>query len=45
VFQVLRRDSDAPMPYFWQAFGLAEAMEESGDLYGRSEVHRHVGLD
>ena len=32
------------MPYFWQAFGLAEAMEESGDRYGRSEVHRHVGF-
>ena len=22
------------MPYLWQAFGLAEAVEESGDLYG-----------
>lgn len=44
VFQVLRRDWAAAMPYFWQAFGLAEAMEESGDRYGRSEVHRHVGF-
>src|SRR5512146_3531117 len=43
VFQVLRRDWDAGMPYLWQAFGLAEAVEESGDLYGRSEIHRHVG--
>jgi tetratricopeptide (TPR) repeat protein len=32
------------MRYFWQAFGLAEALEESGDLYGRSEIHRHIGF-
>lgn len=44
VLQVLRRDWDTAMPYFWQAFGLAEALEESGDLYGRSEIHRHVGF-
>jgi hypothetical protein len=44
VFQVLRRDWDAGMPYLWQAFGLAEAVEESGDLYGASEIHRHVGF-
>ena len=44
VFQVLHRDWGAAMRYFWQAFGLAEAMEESGDLYGRSEVHRHLGF-
>jgi hypothetical protein len=44
VFQVLRRDWDAAMPYLWQAFGLAEAVEESGDLYGRSEISRHVGF-
>jgi tetratricopeptide (TPR) repeat protein len=44
VFQVLRRDWDAGMPYLWQAFGLAEAVEESGDLYGRSEICRHVGF-
>src|SRR6185312_7661305 len=44
VFQVLRRDWDAGLPYLWQAFGLAEAVEESGDLYGRSEIHRHVGF-
>jgi hypothetical protein len=35
VFQVPRQDWDAGMPYLWQAFGLAEAVEESGDLYGR----------
>ena len=44
VFQVLRGDWDAAMPYLWQSFGLAEAVEESGDLYGRSEIHRHVGF-
>jgi tetratricopeptide (TPR) repeat protein len=44
VFQVLRRDWAAAMPYFWQSFGLAEAVEESGDLYGRSEIHRHLGF-
>ena len=44
VFQVLRGDWDGGMPYLWQAFGLAEAVEESGDLYGASEIHRHVGF-
>ena len=44
VFQVLRRDWDGGMPYLWQAFGLAEAVEESGDLYAASEIHRHVGF-
>ena len=44
VLQVLRRDWDAAMGYFWQSFGLAEAVEESGDLYGRSEIHRHLGF-
>jgi tetratricopeptide (TPR) repeat protein len=44
VFQVLRSDWTAAMPYLWQAFGLAEAVEESGDLYGRSEIHRHLGF-
>lgn len=44
VFQVMRRDWAAAMPYFWQSFGLAEAVEESGDLYGRSEIHRHLGF-
>ena len=44
VFQVLRRDWDAGMPYLWQAFGLAEAVQESGDLYGASEIHRHLGF-
>jgi hypothetical protein len=44
VFQVLRRDWPAGMPYLWQAFGLAEAAEEAGDLYGCSEIHRHLGF-
>jgi tetratricopeptide (TPR) repeat protein len=44
VLQVLRRDWAAAMGYFWQSFGLAEAVEESGDLYGRSEIHRHLGF-
>jgi tetratricopeptide (TPR) repeat protein len=44
VFQVLRHDWAAAMPFFWRAFGLAEAVEESGDLYGRSEIHRHLGF-
>ena len=40
----MRRDWDAGMPYLWQAFGLAEAVEESGDLYAASEIHRHLGF-
>ena len=44
VFRALRRDWDSAMPYLWQAFGLAEAVEESGDLYAASEIHRHVGF-
>lgn len=44
VFQVLHRDWAAAMPYYWQAYGLADAVEESGDLYTRSEIHRHLGF-
>ena len=44
VFQVLRHDWNGGMTYLWPAFGLAEAVEESGDLYGASEIHRHVGF-
>jgi tetratricopeptide (TPR) repeat protein len=44
VFQVLHRDWTAAMPYYWQAYGLAEAVEESGDLYACSEIHRHLGF-
>jgi tetratricopeptide (TPR) repeat protein len=44
VMQVLRRDWDAAMTYFWPAFGLAEAVADAGDLYGCSEIHRHIGF-
>jgi hypothetical protein len=43
VHQVLHRDWAAAMPYYWQVYGLAEAVEESGDLYACSEIHRHLG--
>jgi hypothetical protein len=41
VHQVLRRDWDAAMPYFWEALALAD---QHGDLITRSEAHRHVGF-
>jgi tetratricopeptide (TPR) repeat protein len=44
VHQVLHRDWAAAMPYYWRAYGLAEALEESGDRYARSEIHRHLGF-
>ena len=44
VFQVLRRDWDTGMRYLWPAVGLADAVEEDGDVYGRSEIHRHLGF-
>jgi tetratricopeptide (TPR) repeat protein len=44
VHQVLHRDWAAAMPYYWQAYGLAEAVEDSGDLYACSEIHRHLGF-
>jgi tetratricopeptide (TPR) repeat protein len=44
VFQVLRRDWVTGMRYLWPAVGLAEAVEEGGDVYGRSEIHRHLGF-
>jgi len=44
VRQVLHRDWAGAMPYYWQAYGLAEAVEESGDLYACSEIHRHLGF-
>ena len=44
VFQVLRRDWDTGMRYLWPAVGLADAVEEGGDVYGRSEIHRHLGF-
>lgn len=44
VYQVLHRDWDAAMPYYWRALDLAYAPDSDGDLYLRSEVHRHVGF-
>jgi hypothetical protein len=44
VYQVLHNDWNAAMPYFWQALDLAYAADSDGDLYLRSEVHRHVGF-
>lgn len=44
VMQVLRQDWAAAMAYYWPAFGLAEAAEDAGDLYGCSEIHRHIGF-
>jgi tetratricopeptide (TPR) repeat protein len=44
VFQVLRRDWATGMRYLWPAVGLADAVEEGGDVYGRSEIHRHLGF-
>jgi tetratricopeptide (TPR) repeat protein len=41
---VLRGDWSAAMPYYWQALELAFAPDSDGDLYLRSEVHRHVGF-
>ena len=44
VYQVLRSDWGSAMPYYWQALDLAYARDSDGDLYLRSEVHRHVGF-
>jgi tetratricopeptide (TPR) repeat protein len=44
VYQVLHRDWDSAMPYFWQALELVETNDAGTDLYLRSEVHRHVGF-
>jgi len=44
VYQVLRRDWITAMPYYWQALELVYAPDSDGDLYLRSEVHRHVGF-
>jgi tetratricopeptide (TPR) repeat protein len=44
VYQVLLRDWTSAMPYYWQALELAYAPDSDGDLYLRSEVHRHVGF-
>jgi tetratricopeptide (TPR) repeat protein len=43
VYQVFHDDWASAMPYFWQALELVE-VTDAGDLYLRSEVHRHVGF-
>jgi tetratricopeptide (TPR) repeat protein len=43
VFQVLRKDWAAAMPYFREALEIVER-EPGVDLYTRSEVHRHIGF-
>ena len=42
--QVLRRDWDAAMPYYRRSESLIPALENTGDLYTRSEIHRHLGF-
>jgi tetratricopeptide (TPR) repeat protein len=44
VFQVLHDEWPSAMPYFWQALEESAALEAGGDLYARSEIHRHVGF-
>jgi len=44
VYQVLHSDWSTAMPYYWQALDLAYAPDSDGDVYLRSEVHRHVGF-
>ena len=42
--QVLHRDWDAAMPYYRRCEALIPALELTGDLYTRSEIHRHLGF-
>jgi tetratricopeptide (TPR) repeat protein len=42
--QVLHEDWDAAMPHYRRSESLIPALEESGDLYTRSEIHRHLGF-
>jgi tetratricopeptide (TPR) repeat protein len=42
--QVLREDWDAAMPYYRRSESLIPALEAAGDLYTRSEIHRHLGF-
>jgi tetratricopeptide (TPR) repeat protein len=44
VFQVLRQDWPTAMSYYWQALDMSPALEASGDLHARSEIHRHLGF-
>jgi tetratricopeptide (TPR) repeat protein len=42
--QVLREDWDAAMPHYRRSEALIPALEAAGDLYTRSEIHRHLGF-
>ena len=42
--QVLRDDWDAAMAAYRRAESLIPALELAGDLYTRSEIHRHLGF-
>jgi tetratricopeptide (TPR) repeat protein len=42
--QVLHEDWDAAMPHYRRAESLIPALEAAGDLYTRSEIHRHLGF-
>jgi tetratricopeptide (TPR) repeat protein len=44
VAQVLRRNWDAAMPYYREALGLVGALENAGDIYSASEIHRDIGF-
>jgi hypothetical protein len=42
--QVLNHDWDAAMPHYRRSESLIPALEAAGDLYTRSEIHRHLGF-
>jgi len=42
--QVLNEDWDAAMPHYRRSEALIPALEAAGDLYTRSEIHRHLGF-
>ena len=42
--QVLHEDWDAAMPHYRRCESLIPALEAAGDLYTRSEIHRHLGF-
>ncbi|HTJ68382.1 MAG TPA: hypothetical protein VL551_12690 [Actinospica sp.] len=42
--QVLKDDFDGAMTHYRRAESLIPALEAAGDLYTRSEIHRHLGF-
>ncbi|MBR7826424.1 hypothetical protein KDK95_08935 [Actinospica sp. MGRD01-02] len=44
VEQVLNKDWDAAMTHYRRSESLIPALEAAGDLYTRSEIHRHLGF-